>query len=48
MNRNVAILLILGLAVLAAALGYQVYQDRQAATGIKIDIGKTGVSIQSQ
>ncbi len=48
MNRTVAYGLILALAALAAGLGYQVYQDRQPATGIKIDIGKSGVSIQSQ
>ncbi len=48
MNRTLAYLLILGLVLLAAGLGYLVYQDRQPATGIKIDIGKSGVSIQSQ
>ena len=48
MNRTVVYILILGLFVLAAGLGYQVYQDRQPASGIKIDIGKSGVSIQSQ
>ena len=48
MNRNVAYVLIVLLTVLAAGLGYQVYQDRQPTTGVKIDIGKSGVSIQSQ
>jgi hypothetical protein len=48
MNRTLVYLLIFGLAAVAAVLGYQVYQDRQPDTGIKIDIGKSGVSIQSQ
>ncbi len=48
MNRTVLYVVILGLAALAAGLGYQVYRDRQADTGIKIDIGKSGLSIQSQ
>ena len=34
-------------AALAAGLGYQVYQDRQPTTGVKIDIGESGVTIQS-
>lgn len=48
MNRTLAFGLILALAALAAGLGYQVYQDRQTDTRIKIDIGKSGLSIQSQ
>lgn len=48
MKPTLVVLLIAALAILAAGLGYQVYQDRQPATGIKIDIDKSGVSIQSQ
>lgn len=47
MTRNLTYVLILGLLVLAAALAYQVYRDRQPQTGIAIDIGKSGVTIQS-
>lgn len=47
MNRNLLFVLILGLAAAAAYLGWQVYQDRQSQTGLNIDIGKSGVTIQS-
>ncbi len=47
MNRNVLYVIILGLAVAAGVLGYQLYRDRQGPQGINIDIGKTGVTIQS-
>lgn len=47
MNRNLLYVLIIGFAVLSGVLAYQVYRDRQSAQGINIDIGKSGVTIQS-
>jgi hypothetical protein len=46
MNRNVLYIIIGGLAVGSAVLGYQYYQERQKTTGIEIDVGKDGISIQ--
>ncbi len=48
MNRNVLYLIIGALAVGAVMLGYQFYQERQRTTGIEIDIGKSGVSIEKK
>jgi hypothetical protein len=46
MNRNVLYIIIGGLAVGSAVLGYQYYQEQQKTTGIEIDVGKDGISIQ--
>lgn len=46
-NRNVLYLLVGGLIVIAAIVGYQTYQSQQAP-GIDINIGKGGLSIQSK
>jgi uncharacterized membrane protein len=48
MNRNVLYLIIGGLAVAASVLGYQFYQSRQKSTGVEIDVGKSGVSIEKK
>jgi RsiW-degrading membrane proteinase PrsW (M82 family) len=48
MNRNVLYLVIGVLAVAAVVLGYQFYQERQKATGIQIDVGKGGISIETK
>jgi predicted negative regulator of RcsB-dependent stress response len=45
-NRNVLYLIIGVLAVAAAVIGYQLYQERQQTTGIEINIGKGGISIE--
>jgi hypothetical protein len=47
MSRNVLYLLLGVVVVVALGLGYQLYQDRQTTSSIKIDIGKSGVVIQS-
>jgi hypothetical protein len=46
-NRNVLYLVIGGLSVATAVLGYWYYQDRQK-TGIDINIGKSGISIEKK
>jgi predicted negative regulator of RcsB-dependent stress response len=48
MNRNMLYLAIGALAVVAAVLGYQNYQDRQKTTGIEVNVGKTGISIEKK
>jgi len=29
-------------------IGYQLYQERQKTTGIEIEVGKTGISIEKK
>jgi len=48
MNRNVLYLVIGVLAVAALVLGYQVYQERHRTTGIQIDVGKDGISVETK
>lgn len=48
MNRNVLFLIIGALAVAIAVLGHQFYQERQKTTGIEINVGSSGVSIEKK
>jgi predicted negative regulator of RcsB-dependent stress response len=48
MNRNVLYLIIGALIVAIAVFGYQLYQERQKTTGIDINIGKSGISIEKK
>jgi hypothetical protein len=48
MNRNLLYLGIGALAVVAVALGYHVYQDRQEAGGIVIQVDKSGLSSEQK
>jgi hypothetical protein len=48
MNRGVLYPVIVILVVVIAVIGYQLYQKRQKATGIEIDVGKTGISIEKK
>lgn len=46
-NRNNILYLVIGaLVVVAAVLGYQLYQDRHPPEGMSIKFGPNGVSIQ--
>ena len=47
MNRNVLYVVIAALAVAAVVLGYQYYQEQQKS-GIQIDVGKGGISIETK
>ncbi len=47
-NRNVLYAVIGGLAVVAVVFGYQLYQERQKTTGIEINVGKSGISIEKK
>jgi predicted negative regulator of RcsB-dependent stress response len=48
MNRNTLYLIIGILAVVAAVVGYQLYKERQKTTGIEINIGERGISIEKK
>ncbi len=48
MNRNVLYLVIGVLAVAAVVSGYLLYQERQKTTGIEINVGKSGISIEKK
>jgi predicted negative regulator of RcsB-dependent stress response len=47
MNRNVMMLVMGGLVVAVAVLGYQLYQDRHQK-GVAISIGDKGISIEKK
>lgn len=48
MNRNILYLVIGALAVALAVFGYQLYQERQKTTGIEINVGKSGITIEKK
>jgi hypothetical protein len=47
-NRNVLYLVIGALVVVAVVVGYLLYQERQNTSGIDINVGNSGVSIQTK
>jgi len=47
-NRNALYIVVAVLAVAAAILGYQLYQERQKTTGIEINVGKSGITIEKK
>jgi RsiW-degrading membrane proteinase PrsW (M82 family) len=49
MNRNNVLYLVIGaLAVAAAVLGYNLYQDRKEPKGLQINLGEKGLSIEKK
>jgi len=48
MNRNFLYLVTGVLAVAVVVFGYQLYQERQKTTGIEINVGKSGISIEKK
>ena len=48
MNRNLLYLVVGVFVVASAVLGYQLYQERQKTTGIEINVGKSGISIEKK
>ncbi len=48
MNRNTLLVIIGVLAIAAAIFGYQLYQERQKTSGIEINVGKGGISIEKK
>ena len=48
MNRNALYLIIGALAVAAVVAGYLLYQERQKASGIDINVGNGGISVRTK
>jgi hypothetical protein len=48
MNRNILYLAIGALVVATAVFGYMLYQERQKTSGIEINIGERGISIEKK
>jgi hypothetical protein len=48
MNRKALNLVIGVLVVGTVIIGYQLYQGRHKVTGMEIDVGKTGISIEKK
>ena len=48
MNQNKLYLVVGALAVATVVLGYLFYQERQNTTGIEINVGKSGISIEEK
>ncbi|QRG04549.1 hypothetical protein EZH22_15270 [Xanthobacter dioxanivorans] len=48
MNRNILYLAIGVLVAAVAVVGYQLYKERQKPSGIEINIGKGGISIEEK
>jgi predicted negative regulator of RcsB-dependent stress response len=48
MNRNTLNLVIGALVDVNVVIGYQLYQERQKTTGIEINVGKSGISIEKK
>ena len=48
MNRNVLYLVVGVLVAVTVVIGYQLYQERQKTTGIEINVGKSGISIEKK
>ena len=48
MNRNILYLIVGALVVAVGVFGYMLYQERQKTTGIEINVGKSGVSIEKK
>jgi hypothetical protein len=48
MNRNVFYLMVGVLALVTGVVSYQLYQERQKSSGIEINVGKSGISIEKK
>jgi hypothetical protein len=48
MTRNALYAVIAVLAVGAAVLGYQLYQDRQKTSSVEISVGNSGLKIEKK
>lgn len=48
MNRNILYLVIGALVVAAMVSSYQLNRERQKTTGIEINVGKSGISVEKK
>jgi hypothetical protein len=47
-NRNILFLIISALVVVAAVLGYNLYQTKKQPEGLQINVGPNGLKIQNK
>jgi hypothetical protein len=47
-NRNILFMLVGALIVIAAGLGYKVYQDNKEPKGVQLNIGPPGVTVEKK
>ena len=47
-SRNFLFLLLGGLVVAVAALGYKVYDDHRQPKGVQLNIGPAGISVEKK
>ena len=48
MNRNTLYIVIGVLVVATVVVGYLLYQERQKTSGIDINVGKSGISVETK
>ena len=48
MSRNALYFVIGALVVATVVVGYLLYQERQKTTGIEINVGKSGITIEKK
>ncbi|GLI21779.1 MULTISPECIES: hypothetical protein [Xanthobacter] len=48
LNRNILYLAIGVLLIVVGVVGYQLYKERQKPSGIEINFGKSGISIEEK
>lgn len=48
MNRSLLYLLVGGLIVVSAGLGYALYQERQKTSGIEVTVGPKGIAVEKK
>ena len=48
MSRNALYFVVGALVVVAIVVGYLLYQERQKSSGIDINVGKSGISVETK
>jgi len=48
MSRNALTFVVGALVVVAIVVGYLLYQERQKSSGIDINVGKSGISVETK
>ena len=48
MSRNALYFVVGALLVVAIVVGYLLYQERQKSSGIDINVGKSGISVETK
>lgn len=48
MNKNALYAIIAVLAVAVGVIGYQSYQESQKTSGIELNIGESGISVETK